>query len=858
MLLKKVRRIPWWEYLRHLSANSERLLKTASFARLHLRRQASFFAVLLFAFLVCGVEQVVESRLVAGMYEKSLQAATADVREIATFLEHSHVRVLQSIRWMQEDLGVGRGEFVRKQASRMELLGGLHARVEVVRRLKSPAQGDLWQRETGEQLPDEYFQGQKTFVNVPGWDMKGAGWSVTYFNPGNAGAHAVLVTIDISDWLSALNARGSAYEEGGLSIFSADGVCYGTSNPRLGTVGGRNTDNPPFIPRGDDDAQGVQEAKRLVGGELPHSHVYKWVPGTNVFVVADLLAPGLGAVEQQIWAVRVIFVLAGLAVLLLLWWQFQNTLEIRVIHKVAQAAQTEYQAQITEKSLQIEKTNKELRLMAVPFHSKLGVLIADKEARIVRVNAAFQEMSGYAEVELIGKNPNIFSSGEHDREFFADMWRAILENNFWTGVILDRRKDGSLITKETTITAVRGADGAIEHYVSISEDLTEIKKKESEIERLAFFDPLTNLPNRRLFLDRLTVAIGSSKRRNTVSALVYIDLDNFKLINDSLGHVAGDELLFTVATRLQAIMRAQDTVCRFGGDEFVVLLQDVGDSAPAALSNATAKADEIRDALARPYVLGGANYVCTASIGVSLVDVEEPPSASIGHADLAMYEAKRRGKNHVEAFEKSMEERLQSRIAIERKLRQAIDHQQFCLYLQPQVDAAGHLVSAEALIRWLEPDGTLVSPAEFIPIAEETGLILDIGTWVLQEACRILGALVGTAGVPPDFRLSVNISALQFAMPDFVDLVRDTVARYAVPAHCLVLELTESIAVSGVADVARKMRLLREEVGVICRWTILARATRPCRTCRSCLLTRSRLTVHLSRRSSTTPRSRGC
>ena len=814
MNTRKAQLFLWTDYLGRINAIVSRMMNIVSITRSNMGKQLVIAAMLSVAIVTCVVEQSVENRVVAGMYEKSLHAAKADAREISTFLELTHQRVQQSIRLMQDDLNLGSSVFSSKRASRMALLEGLKTRVEVVRAVKSRVGARQWLRESGALIAEDIRRTKPTVVSIPQWDDQHLFWGVSYFSPANAVGDAVLVTLDISGWLAELDARGSAYEDGGISIYSPDGMCYGSSNPRLGFVGEVNASNAPLFAWAGVD-EGVQEADLLASGELPHSHVYRRVPGPNLFVVVDLLSPGVGVVEQQLWAVRIIFVLVGVALLLLFWWQFRNTLEIKVIHKVAQAAETSYQEQISEKSKQIEETNKELRILAVTFHSKLGVLITDKNAKIVRANLAFQEMTGYEEAELIGRNPNILSSGEHDTHFYAKMWKSVLENNFWSGVIVDRRKDGSLLTKETTITAVRGAEGAIDHYVSISEDLTELKKKENEIERLAFFDPLTNLPNRRLFLDRLTVAVSTSKRRKTISALVYVDLDNFKLINDSLGHVVGDDLLATVATRLQAISRAEDTVCRFGGDEFVVLLQGVGDSDAAALTHATEKAEEIKHALARPYLLGGSHYVCTASIGVSLVDAQELPTVSIGHADLAMYQAKRHGKNQVEVFESAMEERQQSRIAIERKLRHAIDNKEFSLYLQPQVDTDGRMVSAEALIRWKEKDGGLISPADFIPVAEETGLILDIGTWVLQEACRILGELTATEGVPADFRLSVNISAMQFAKSNFVDLVRETVAQHAVPAHRLVLELTESIAVSGITDVARKMRMLREEVGVV-------------------------------------------
>ncbi len=460
---------------------------------------------------------------------------------------------------------------------------------------------------------------------------------------------------------------------------------------------------------------------------------------------------------------------------------------------------------VTEREL----TEQELRVAAIAFNTQEAILITDAEANIVRVNQAFQEITGYLAEEVIGRNPGMLSSGRHDKLFFKAMWDALHSEGKWSGEIWDKRKNGEIYPKWAMITAIHTPDGKLTHYVSSFSDISLRKEAEEEIHRLAFYDPLTRLPNRRLLMDRLQKALVTSARCGCQGALLFLDIDDFKTLNDTKGHDFGDDLLVEVACRLQHCVRGGDTVARLGGDEFVVMLESLCSGEPEAVSRAETVGEKILDYLSQPYVLKNYEHHASASIGITLFQGSEKTAEDlIKHADVAMYQAKSAGRNTLRFFDPAMQSLLEERTAIEADLRRALAGEQFRLYYQAQVDVAGRLIGAEALIRWAHPQRGLVSPLKFIPLAEETGLILPIGLWVLETACAQLKQWENSP-LTRDLQLAVNVSARQFRHKDFVEQVRKVASKSAIRPELLKLELTESLVLDNVTDTISKMHELK-------------------------------------------------
>ncbi len=451
----------------------------------------------------------------------------------------------------------------------------------------------------------------------------------------------------------------------------------------------------------------------------------------------------------------------------------------------------------------------DLRIAATAFQSQTAILVTDAEARIVRVNAAFTRLTGYELDDVIGKNPSVLRSGRHDPAFYDNMWRLIERFDHWQGEIWNRRKGGDIFPEWLTISAVRDADGRLTHYVATFSDISQLKQAESEAYHLAYYDPLTALPNRRLLLDRLGKAEAFGKRSGEFAALLMIDLDNFKTLNDTLGHDQGDQLLIEVARRLLAAVRDCDTVARLGGDEFIVMLEQLGSEAEAAALTAEAVAEKIMQVINEPYRLaGGYMHYCSASQGICLFHGREKTAETVlKQADIAMYMAKDAGRNAIRFFDAEMQVAIEARAHIEMCLRRALAHDEFHLHIQPQVDGRGRLIGAEALLRWRPEGEPGIGPEEFIPIAEEGGLIVPIGLWVLDQACAALARWQEIAELGALY-LSVNVSARQFRQSDFVDQVSAALQRHGVPANRLKLELTESILLDKVDEVLFKMGAL--------------------------------------------------
>ncbi len=451
----------------------------------------------------------------------------------------------------------------------------------------------------------------------------------------------------------------------------------------------------------------------------------------------------------------------------------------------------------------------ELRIAAIAFESQEGMIVTDAHGVIVRVNQAFTRLTGFRGEEAIGQTPALLSSGRHDKAFYDRMWQALRAKGYWQGEMWNRRKNGKIYAEWLTISAVRAPGGATTHYVGVFSEITQNKEAEAEIHRLAYYDPLTHLPNRRLLHDRIGQALASSTRSGRHGAVMFLDLDHFKNLNDTRGHAVGDLLLGEVAQRLQSGVREGDTISRLGGDEFVVVLEDLGAEAKEAGTQAWLVGEKVRELLARPYDLDGLEFHCSASLGITLFsNHQETVETLLKQADLALYQAKRAGRNCLRFFDPAMQSALDELSALEADLRNALKHGQLHLYYQAQFDNARRAIGAEALLRWQHPQRGLVAPNDFIPLAEETGLILPIGRWVLSTACAQIKAWSARAETR-NLRLAVNVSARQFRQAGFVAEVQQVLAETGADPTRLKIELTESLVIDNVADTIARMQALK-------------------------------------------------
>lgn len=455
-----------------------------------------------------------------------------------------------------------------------------------------------------------------------------------------------------------------------------------------------------------------------------------------------------------------------------------------------------------------EEASIQLRIAAVAFDTQEAIIVTDDNAKIIKVNKAFELTTGYAENEVQGKNPSLLKSGRHDLAFYQAMWQAIADHGRWSGEIWDRRKSGEVYPKWLTVTAVKSGD-QISHYVGVFVDMSERKQAEEEIRRLAFFDPLTLLPNRRLLFDRLQIALSQSARTQNHGALMFMDLDHFKMINDTRGHAYGDEMLVQVAQRLTTCLRDSDTTARLGGDEFVVLLEGLSMHADDAVTQASAVAEKIRESLSQTYIISEHEFISSSSVGVVLFSGDEIEIDELfKRADMAMYQAKESGRNAVRFFEPAMQTLLDSRARLENALRLAIPENELELFYQLQTNRNRELFGAEVLLRWRSKTLGMISPAQFIPLAEQTKLILPIGRWVLETACARLKQWESHP-VFCRMTLAVNISPVQFHRSDFVREVKAIIAESGANPKRLELELTENLVLEDVDEAIRKMTELK-------------------------------------------------
>ncbi len=434
-----------------------------------------------------------------------------------------------------------------------------------------------------------------------------------------------------------------------------------------------------------------------------------------------------------------------------------------------------------------------------------GVIITDPDEKIISINRSVTRITGYTSDELIGKTPRILSSGRQDKTFFKEMWRSIHTTGHWQGEIWNRRKNGEIYPEWQNINVVKDRNGQLTNYISVFSDISVIKRSQEQMEHLAHHDPLTGLPNRLLFEKRLSRAMARDKRQQHSLALLFLDLDRFKHINDSLGHAAGDELLCEVAKRITRLIRKQDMIARLGGDEFAIILERF-----EGIRSVVHVAQKIIDAMKSPFKLSDQEIFTSTSIGISIYPIDgETPDRLIKDADAAMYHAKNEGRNNYQFYDKKMTESAFERLEIENRLRQAIQQDEFVLYYQPQISfRTGEIIGVEALIRWQEPEKGLILPGKFLPIAEEIGLIQEIDNWVIHEACRQAQAW-RDEGLPP-LTMAVNLSRFNLEHGGFMEMIKSALKESRLPPRWLELEITESNLIQHQNRVSVALSQLRE------------------------------------------------
>jgi diguanylate cyclase (GGDEF)-like protein/PAS domain S-box-containing protein len=454
------------------------------------------------------------------------------------------------------------------------------------------------------------------------------------------------------------------------------------------------------------------------------------------------------------------------------------------------------------------KTESQLRKLSLAVEqSPENIVITDLAGHIEYVNAAFVVNTGYTREELMGQNPRVIKSGKTPIETYNALWSAIKVGDIWRGEFVNRRKDGSEYYENATIAPVREVDGQISHYLAIKQDITEQRRTQAQIYRLAYHDSLTGLPNRTMLLERLELAMAFTKRQEVENALILFNLDRFKNINDARGHRSGDQLLVAVSERLGQQLREGDLLVRVAADEFACLLLMTQSSNETASRQALTVAEKVHTALRQPFDFGGEQALVSASLGITLYPLsgEDTPQDVLRRADTALHRAKDAGGNQSAFFDVGMGELTQQRFRIERELRTGIPAGELRLFIQPQVNAGGQVVSGEALVRWQHPSRGLLPPGVFIPIAEESDLIITLENWVTREACRLL-AQEEMAGYP--LHLSINICPRHFRQSGFVDWLIDLMQQEGNDPAYLTLEITEGMVIDNIDELIAKMNRL--------------------------------------------------
>ncbi|WDP88455.1 MAG: EAL domain-containing protein [Desulfobacter sp.] len=437
-----------------------------------------------------------------------------------------------------------------------------------------------------------------------------------------------------------------------------------------------------------------------------------------------------------------------------------------------------------------------------------GVVVTDREGTIEFVNKGFTIITGYSAEEALGQNPNMLKSDRHDPQFYEDMWAALEQDGHWAGEIWNRRKNGEAYPEWLSITAITNYQGTPVRYMSVFNDLSDIREREEQLLFQANYDALTGLPNRTLLRDRIQMAVRRTSREDMGLAVIFLDMDDFKHVNDALGHAKGDLLLQQFAGRLLGAVREQDTVARYGGDEFVILIPDTNDTDIIGMI-----IDRIKTSMERSFPIDGKEFFLGVTMGVTLCPRDgKDPDTLIANADMAMYRSKEKAKGGYAFFTSELNRQVARRVELETDLRHALARNEFSLFYQPKVAISSReIVGAEALIRWMHPEKGIVPPNEFIPLSEETGLINPMGEWILDQACIMAGTW--SKMLNRYFTVSVNISSRQVRDVDLVSLVSGALSRHQLPAACLELEITESAVMENV-DKAKTMFRSLHDMGI--------------------------------------------
>lgn len=455
-----------------------------------------------------------------------------------------------------------------------------------------------------------------------------------------------------------------------------------------------------------------------------------------------------------------------------------------------------------------------IRTKAVFQHLGEAVIITDEHNKIISINEAFTKITGYQQKEVYGKNPNLLSSGKHSEDFYNAMWNELQAKGIWKGEIWNKRKNGSVFPEWLTITTLLGSENKICNYIAIFSDISAYKEKEQHIEFLAYHDNLTGLPNRSLMEDRLMQALAHADRISKKAAVLFIDLDRFKFINDTLGHSMGDKLLKEAAKRILSVVRQDDTVARQGGDEFIVVLQEINSAVDAANV-----AQKIINIISRNYEIEGETLSITPSIGISIYPDDGMEFEDlIKNSDAAMYHAKEQGRSNYQFFTEHLNKKIQEKLHLEKELIQACKNNELSIVFQPQYLLKNKtLVGAEILLRWKHPEMGEIPPEKFIPIAEESGLIETVGEWVLDTTLKLLSEKISESPFLQEISYSINISPRQLQNPLFVERLKFIIDRYGFPAHLLELEITETAIMMDLQksyDILLKLKDLKVKISI--------------------------------------------
>lgn len=480
-----------------------------------------------------------------------------------------------------------------------------------------------------------------------------------------------------------------------------------------------------------------------------------------------------------------------------------------IMTEIESAYMVELKTILKQRDVALKKSQKNLYMAKQIINASLdGIMITNQSGKILQVNPAFTRLTGYRDIDVIGHNPSILSSGRHGKEFYDQMWAGLRQRGVWQGEIYNKRKNGEIYLEWLTIIEIQESQDEEVLYAAIFSDITERKRNEKRIKTLAYFDELTHLPNRRLFNDRLKVALATAHRENHKVAVMFLDLDHFKQVNDTMGHSAGDELLKVVAKRLQHCMREGDTLARLGGDEFTLLLNEVND-----VDHIHNCAQRLINALRTPIKINNTEIVITTSIGGAVYpDDGADAETLLKHADIAMYRSKEIGRNSFQLYKPAMNARSLERMAIESRFKKALGKQEFRLDYQPKVHALSKMVvGAEALLRWQDPELGYISPANFIPLAEELGMIVELDLFVINQACKQAAEWL-KQGVPFE-RISINISALHFTQGNLVIAVQNALNIWQLDAKYLEIEVTETSFIRSLND-AKTVLLALKKLGV--------------------------------------------